>query len=76
MGDTGLSDTLSARLRETTPSLFSQSDAVVNKANEMVTMATAAQGKTEQWSLLRESLKVSIASGAVNFMVLIVQMAN
>ncbi len=56
--DVGVSDTLSARLRETTPSLFSQNDAVINKANELVTLATAAQSRNEQWSLLRESLKV------------------
>ena len=57
-GDVGVSDTLSARLRDTTPSLFSQNDAVTSKANEMVTLATAAKSRNEQWGLLRESLKV------------------
>lgn len=60
-GDLGLSDSLSTRLRDTTPSLFSQKDAVISKANEMVTMATTEQGRAKQRGLLRESLKVGVA---------------
>ena len=60
-GDVGISDSLATRLRDTTPSLFSQKDAVVSKANEMVTVATSEQSRTKQWGLLRESLKVGVA---------------
>ena len=61
-GDLGMFDTLSSRLRDSTPSLFSKSDAVVNKANEHVTIATAAQSRNEQHTYLRESLKVGHTS--------------
>lgn len=57
-GETGLSATLSSRLRDSTPSLFSQSDAIVNKANELVALATASQSSHEQHNYLRESLKL------------------
>ena len=58
-GDVGMSDSLSARLLEATPTLFSQDDAIASKAQELVTMATSSQSKYEQVGLLRESVKVS-----------------
>ena len=58
MGDSGLSDTLSARLRETTPTLFSHDDATMSKAEELLTAATGMKNKYEQVNLLRDSLKV------------------
>ena len=59
-GDTGMFDSLSSRLRDATPTLFSHDDAIATKANEMITLATTAQSKYEQLSMLRESLKVSV----------------
>lgn len=59
-GDVGVSDEISARLRETTPSLFSQNDALSNKASELVTLAATTQVKYEQLNLLKESVKVCI----------------
>ena len=61
-GDVGMSDSLSARLLEATPSLFSHDDAVASKARELVTMATSSQSKYEQLNLLRDSVKVSMHS--------------
>ena len=57
-GDTGMTDSLTARLRDLTPSLFSQDDAIASKATELVTMATTIKNRYEQLSMLRESLKV------------------
>ena len=59
-GDVGMSDSLSARLLEATPSLFSHDDAIASKARELITMAMSSQSKYEQLSLLRESVKVSV----------------
>lgn len=64
-GDLGLSDALSHRLRNTTPSLFSQRDAVNSKASEMITMAADELSRTKQQGLLRESLKVGMAHGVI-----------
>ena len=57
-GDSGLSDTLSARLRETTPTLFSHDDATESKAQELLTVAAGLPNKYEQVNMLRDSLKV------------------
>lgn len=56
-GDTGLTDSLTARLRQMAPALFSQDDAIISKAQELVTMATVIQSRYEQLSMLRDSLK-------------------
>jgi nuclear pore complex protein Nup155 len=56
-GDSGLSDTLSARLRETTPTLFSHDDATMSKAQELLTVAAGVKSKYEQTNMLRDSLK-------------------
>ena len=61
-GDVGMSDSLTARLLETSPSLFSQDDAVASKARELITMAMSIQSKYEQLSLLRELVKVSVST--------------
>ena len=53
-----MSGEVSARLRETTPSLFSQNDALSNKASELVSMAASTPAKYEQLNMLRESVKV------------------
>ena len=53
-----MTDSLTARLRDLTPSLFSQDDAIASKATELVTMATTIKNRYEQLSMLRESLKV------------------
>ena len=57
-GEVGISDEISSRLRETTPSLFSQNDAVCSKANELVAVASATEAKYDQLNQLRESVKV------------------
>ena len=59
-GDSGLSDTLSARLRETTPTLFSHDDATMSKAQELLTVAAGVKSKYEQTNMLRDSLKVCV----------------
>ncbi len=59
-GEVGASDEITSRLRETTPSLFSQSDAVCTKANELVAIASATDAKFEQLTRLRESVKVCV----------------
>ena len=59
-GDGGLSDTLTACLRETTPTLFSHDDATVSKAQELLTVAAGVKNKFEQVNMLRDSLKVSV----------------
>lgn len=69
-GDVGMSDSLSARLLEATPTLFSQDDAIASKAQELVTMATGSKNKYEQLSLLRESVKVSLYSTVCLFIAL------
>lgn len=59
-GDVGVSDSLSARLLEATPTLFSQDDAIASKAQELVIRATGSKNKYEQLGLLRESVKVNL----------------
>lgn len=57
-GDIDIFDTISERLRETTPFLFSKDDAIANKGGELVTMATTTSSKDQKTGLLRQSLKV------------------
>ena len=57
-GEVGVTDEIASRLRETTPSLFSQSNAIIAKANELVSIATATEEKFDQLSKLRDSVKV------------------
>ena len=59
-GDVSMSDSLSARLLEATPNLFSQDDAIASKAQELVIRATGSKSKYEQLNLLRESVKVNL----------------
>ncbi|CAI8052459.1 Nuclear pore complex protein Nup155 [Geodia barretti] len=56
-GDSGLSDTLSARLRETTPTLFSHDDATASKAQELLSVAVGLKSQFDQMNMLRDSLK-------------------
>ena len=60
-----MTESLSARLREMTPSLYSLEDAIASKAQELVTMATTVQGRYEQLTMLRESLEVCMYGGRV-----------
>ncbi|XP_064386411.1 nuclear pore complex protein Nup155-like isoform X2 [Halichondria panicea] len=55
--DSAMSDTLTVQLRGSTPSLFSQDDAVLSKGLELVTMAKASQSNYDRLTQLRESLK-------------------
>lgn len=62
-----MTDSLHARLRDVTPSLFSHDDAIASKAQELITMATALESRYEQLTMLRESLKVLVTiSTSVN----------
>ena len=62
-GDSGLSDTLSARLRETTPTLFSHDDATASKAQELLSVAVGLKSQFDQMNMLRDSLKVRVKRG-------------
>ena len=59
-GDVGMSESLTTRLLEDTPTLFSHDDAVASKAKELVSMAMSSKSKYKQLGFLRESVKVSV----------------
>ena len=58
-----MTESLSARLLEVAPSLYSQDDAIVSKARELVTVARAIQNRGEQLLRLRESVMVCNPNG-------------
>ena len=54
-----MTESLSSRLLEVAPSLYSQDDAIASKARELVTVARTIQNREEQLQRLKESVMVS-----------------
>lgn len=55
-GDVNMTESLSSRLLEVAPSLYSQDDAIASKARELVTVARTIQNREEQLQRLKESV--------------------
>ena len=58
-----MTESLSARLLEIAPSLYSQDDAIASKARELVSVARTIQNREEQLLQLRESVTVCLSKG-------------
>ncbi|XP_031566645.1 nuclear pore complex protein Nup155-like [Actinia tenebrosa] len=57
LDDSSSTDAISERLREISPSLYSDSDAICTKAGELLTLAKKTTNKSEQSRLLKEALQ-------------------
>ena len=65
LGDNACTDLISARLRESCPSLYSLDDAKCSKANEILQSLRAVTNTAERKRKLADAMKVSIPFGVV-----------